>query len=104
VVGRQDQGTRRLMASGDFDDREYFEEALRFADEFYKSVLPQRCAGVHLLFLDGWSHVALTTFFKATWSRVYSLVFPDPMGGADIEYSFFFFARERFRDFCRRAY
>lgn len=104
VVGPQDRETRRLMTSGDFDNREYFEEALRFADEFFRLALPQSCVGVHLLFLDGWSHVALTTFFKATWSRVYSVVFPDPKGGADIEYSFFFFARERFRDFCRHAH
>lgn len=92
------------MATGAFDDREYYEEALRFADGFFTMRLPQRCVGVHLLFLGGWSHVALTTFFRSTWSRIYSLVFLDSDGGPDVEYAFFFFAREPFRDFCCHAH
>ena len=107
IIGPQDPRVRRkLMPMGAFDDREYYEEALKFADEFYKNQLPQRCVGVHLFFLDGWSHVALTSFFqeKGTWARVYSLVFPSTDGGADIEFAFFFFMREPFRHFCRRAH
>ncbi len=105
VIGPQDRHVRRtLMPMGLSDDRAYYEEALRFADMFYKIHLPQRCVGVHLLFLNEWSHVALTTFFRGTWSRMYSLVFPGTDGGVDYEFTFFFFCQGPFRRFCHHAY
>jgi len=62
IIGPQDPAVRRRpLPVGAFDDREYYEEALRFADFFFRTQVRQRCIGVHLLFLDGWSHVAVTT-------------------------------------------
>jgi hypothetical protein len=105
IIGPQDSRLRRRpMETGKFDDREYYEEAVKFAQLFYKNHLPQKLRGIHLLHLAGWSHPALTTFVTGTWSRMYSLVFPSQDGGSDLEYAFFFFAREPFRDFCRHAH
>jgi hypothetical protein len=105
MTGEQDSRVRRrLLQAGAFDDRTYYEEALAFADAFFRTRGRQRCVGVHLLFLDGWSHVALTTFGAGTWSRVYSLVFPGAGDAPDTEFAFFFFCREPFDHFCRHAY
>lgn len=103
LVGPQDV-SRSSIAIGTLDDRRYYEEALRFADAFFRSVWQQKMVGVHLIFAGGFSHMALTTLFKAgIWSRIYSVVLPFPGEPADVEFAFFFF-KGSFRQFCENAY
>jgi hypothetical protein len=103
LVGPQDI-SRKAVGQGTLDDRAYYEEALKFADGFYKSIWHQKLVGVHLLFVLGFSHMALTTLFKpGIWARLYSVVLPFPGGTNDIEFTFFFFFKGTFKKFCRYA-
>jgi hypothetical protein len=105
IIGRQDTKTKRIPSKeGQYDDRHYYEEALQFANVFFKKHLIQKLVGVHLLFLGGWSQVAFTTFFGNAWTRMYSIVIPQAYGKQDIEYTFYFYCREPFKDFCQNAY
>ena len=103
IVGPQDV-SRGAVAIGTLDDRAYYEEALKFADRFFKSIWQQKLVGVHLLFAAGFSHMALTTLFKpGIWSRLYSVVLPYPGEATDVEFAFFFFFKGNFKEFCANA-
>lgn len=62
------------------------------------------CLGMHLLFMHGYSQNVFAAYKSRTWSRLYSVVLPDPNSYEDIEFAFFFFCRESFTDFCRYAH
>ncbi len=104
VIGQQDV-SRKSVRGGTQDDRAYYYDALKFADVFYRTYWKQPCVGVHLLFVQDSSQVALTTLFQSgVWSRLYSVVVPHPDSGVDIEFAFFFFFKGNFQEFCRHAY
>jgi len=105
IVGRQDiHILREQLKEGVDDDWEYYKNAISFAEMFYGKIWMQQCVGVHLLYMHGFRHNAYTTFTLGTWSRLYSVVLPNPNGQEDIEFTFFFFFRGRFTKFCRYAH
>jgi len=114
LSGKQDVSIKRI-GIGTANDREYYEAALKSAHSYYENVQRQHCAGVHLLFAEGFSHPAFTTIKRGpglsllmgqqTWMRLYSVV----MGGRwrwsrDIEFAFFFFVRGSLESFLRCAH
>jgi hypothetical protein len=114
LVGPQDASVKRI-AIGSASDREYYEDALRFARFFHQDILGQHCAGVHLLFAEGLSHPAFTTIQRHSglatlmgrqvWMRLYSVVLKGAFRRSrDIEFAFFFFARGNLESFLQTAH
>lgn len=113
IVGKQDV-PRKRTAEGTTDDREYYDDALAFARQYFGSIWKQKCIGVHLVFLCGLSHPAFSTLASSSsavlmgrpvWSRLYSVVLPGPRGsGDDREFAFFFFCKGDLASFVRSAH
>lgn len=114
LSGKQDV-FRKKNQIGTANDREYYEEALEFASRYYEHVQGQHCAGVHLLFAEGFSHPAFTTIRRdsgmaimmgrQTWMRLYSVVLSGRWRWSrDIEFAFFFFVRGNLDSFLRCAH
>lgn len=104
IVGQQDV-PRKSVRGGTQDDRAYYDDALNFANTYFHASWKQTCIGAHLLFVQDFSQVALTTMFRpGVWSRLYSVVVPHPDSAEDTEFAFFFFFKGDFRKFCRHAY
>jgi len=91
------------------DDRQYYRYAMDFAKHFYLKRfwwrLFEQPVGLHLLFLAGYSHMAITskTIF-GMWTRRYSVVLPSPRGRSGVEFAFIFFFRGTFEVFARNAH
>ncbi|MBN1394186.1 MAG: toll/interleukin-1 receptor domain-containing protein [Pirellulales bacterium] len=113
IVGTQDV-QRKQLAFGTSDDRAYYDEALQFAGHYFGDVWKQHCLGVHLFFLEGFSHPAFTTLARSgmaalmgnpTWSRVYSVTLRGRWKWSrDLEFAFFFFFRGGLASFLRSAH
>ncbi|MBU1712409.1 MAG: toll/interleukin-1 receptor domain-containing protein [Proteobacteria bacterium] len=113
IVGKQDVARKKLKI-GTNDDREYYDEALKFARHYYGKIWKQNCMGVHLLFLEGFSHPAFTTLARsgitvvmgnAVWSRLYSVVLKGRWRwSSEKEFAFFFFFRGDLASFLRSAH
>jgi hypothetical protein len=84
------------------DDRENYEYGIQFAKAHY-AVLPMQCMGVHLFFLHGYSHIALTARGVNGWCRTYSVITPNP-GAGYVEFLFDFYMQSPFTAFCRHAH
>lgn len=104
IIGKQDKHIlRKKLGEGYKSDREYYDNAITFAEYSLEKRFKQECLGVHLLFMHNYSHNVFTTYWSKTWSRLYSIVLPD-LDGEDAEFTFIFFYRESFADFCRYAH
>lgn len=113
LAGPQDASIKRI-AMGSGSDREYYEEALKFASFFYGSIHAQHCAGVHLLFSEGVSHPAFTTIKRdrlaivtgqQVWMRLYSVVLAGRYRwNRDVEFAFFFFVKGNLQNFLQAAH
>jgi len=114
LSGKQDVSRKRI-GIGTADDREYYEAALEFANSYFEGIQRQHCAGVHLLFAEGFSHAAFTTIKRGsrmalimgrqTWMRLYSVVLSGRWWWSrDIEFAFFFFVRGSLESFLRCAH
>ena len=114
LAGAQDASVKRI-AIGAGSDREYYEEALKFASSFYRHFQGHHCIGVHLLFSEGVSHPAFTTIKRDAghafimgqeiWMRLYSIVLKGVRSRSrDIEFAFFFFVRGNLQSFLQAAH
>ncbi|HUT95343.1 MAG TPA: HEAT repeat domain-containing protein [Thermoguttaceae bacterium] len=61
------------------------------------------CRGVHLVFLGGFCHLAVTVNDGDVWARRYHLVLPLSQFEQNLEVSVNFHVRGSFSEFCRRA-
>jgi hypothetical protein len=106
-VGPQDVGRRKVRARkivGIIDDREYYNNIVLFAEKYFGRTWKQKCAGVHLFLLHGYSHAAFTTrYARGVWLRTYSVVLPYDEDEWDLEFAFFLSALSDYADFCRVA-
>jgi hypothetical protein len=113
IVGTQDIPRKKLRI-GSSDDRDYYEEALKFAAHFFGNTWKQQCLGVHLIFVEDLSHPAFTTLARSgmavimgnpVWSRLYSVVLKGRWEQSrDLEFAFFFFFRGDLKSFLRSAH
>jgi len=106
IVGRQGKHIRRKKPQregncSDDDNFVYYQDAIRFANWFFGNKLKAKCVGVHSLWLHNYSHSAITFSKLMTWTRLYSIIIPDPNGREDIEFAFYFYFRGKFTGFCR---
>ena len=106
VISGSERITPRLIPNVQpgkpLDERQCFNAMMRFA----RSYLGSRSAkllGVHILFHDGFSHLALTYWRRGAWIRRYSIVLPEKHTGRDVEFAFTFSFFGPFRDFCLQA-
>jgi len=112
LTGPQDV-TRKKVRIGTSDDREYYEEALKFADAFLTRLRSHKCIGVHLIFSCGLSHPAFTStdtsagilMGRQRWVRMYSIVLPGRWRWSkDVEFGFFFYFRGSLKSFLESAH
>lgn len=82
------------------NDRKVYDAAIDFANE-WSAENHRKCAGVHLFFYGGSSHLALTYATHRGWNRRYSLVLSDPESGLSVELALVFKFMGRFSDYCR---
>ena len=54
----------------------------------WSSFLGNECVGVHLFHQSGLNQFAVTYNTKMGWTRKYSILLPDPLGGSDLEFVF----------------
>lgn len=95
----------RVSKGSVVNDRECYDYAIDFAKEFFAKYWQQKDLGVHLSFLLGHSHFAITTRFKPFLiSRRYSIILHSPKLNQILEFAFVFFFRGTFLKFCRYAY
>ena len=90
-------------AAQDSDDRQNYEYGIQFARVHYAQ-LPMQCIGLHLFFLHGLSHIALTARGSLGWCRTYSVITPMQGTGQQVEFLFDFYMRSPFEEFCRHAH
>ncbi|MFH1763050.1 MAG: toll/interleukin-1 receptor domain-containing protein [Gemmatimonadota bacterium] len=88
------------------DDREAlrlsFSRAKGFADR-YLTHSGDQCAGAHVLFYGGFSHLVLTYRKAGLWMRRYSVVVPHHRTSEGTEYAFVFGFEGPFTELCRHA-
>ena len=111
IMGKQDRDFRRDKLkdnNGNYDDTRYHDYMINFARHVFAERQKQECVGVHLVFIEHFSHShsAFTTFIHGIWSRVYSIILPNPQNDQDqdIEFLFNFFFNGSFQEFCRHAH
>lgn len=80
------------------NEREVFDRSVEFASSFL-SHHGRRCAGVHLFFLGGYSHLVVAYWLQGCWERRYSIVLPDPKSGQATEFAFAFGFFGPFREY-----
>jgi len=97
-----DEARPRHVANDAQDDREAYDRAIDFARRYLGEVRA-KCAGVHLFFLEGYSHLALTYWWRKSWIRRYSVVLPHPVNGESFEFAFACHFFGPFRAACRHA-
>ncbi|MCE5240179.1 toll/interleukin-1 receptor domain-containing protein [bacterium] len=85
--------------TGAQDDRRIYDWVVGFS-QMFMATTGFHCAGVHLLFLDGYSHPGLTYWAGGCWSRRYAVTLPDPTSGIVVELAFLFLFRGPFDEFC----
>lgn len=89
-------------------DREFFLRSARFAQEFLAEYKGHRCVGVHLVMLNGESHLGLTStaYQRGQWMRIYSIALHDgvPHIKGDTEVYFNFQFTGSFENFCRSVH
>jgi tetratricopeptide (TPR) repeat protein len=85
------------------NDRDLYEELCDYARSYFTRLKPgSRVAGVHLLFLDGVSHFAVTYRDGRFWKRRYSIMLSHPETSRMAEFVFTFqFPGVYFKWFCR---
>lgn len=93
----------RVQSDAPIDERKSYNENIKFANDYFRSS-GTRCVGVHLVFLAGYSHLALTYFYHGAWTRRYSIVLPDPSGDDGIELAFTFRFGGPFSEYCRHVH
>ncbi len=85
------------------DDRENYEYGVQFARVHF-AAFPGQCIGVHLFFLHGLSHIALTTRSTMGFIRTYSVIIPLPGTSQYVEFLFDFYLRSPFEVFCQNTH
>jgi hypothetical protein len=85
------------------DDRECYFKSMEFA-KIYLEDLRSDVAGVHLLFLGGYTHLGLTYRHLGGWLRRYSIVLQQPGTGRDFEFAFVFQWMGPLAEFCLHAH
>ncbi len=70
----------------DLDDREVYEDGMDFA-LLRSARQAEECFGVHLLHHLERPHLAITCWSIADWQRRYSVVFPHPHSGRNVEFA-----------------
>lgn len=104
LVGTPAPGRRPIAMMGQvIDDRACFDQVLVVARDFVRRV-HTRGHGVHLFFLDGYSHVVFTYWLSNSWTRRYSIVLPNPRTNENTEFAFTFSFFGPFREYCRHAH
>lgn len=103
------RGTPRTPDSPQSDQKAYYAELLREAEEQYgtgdRSPRAVECLGVHLYRLGGFTHPAFTCFKQPrNWFRQYSIIFPDSEHHRNVRFQFVFSLRGPFRDFAQVAW
>ena len=77
---------------------------LGVAARLWSSLLGNTCVGVHLFHQSGLNQFATTYKSRIGWSRKYSILVPDPLGGSDLEFVFTGGVNGSFQDFLRYAH
>jgi len=102
IVGPDAVAPRQVKGES-VDDRQAYERGIEFAER-YLGREGRKCAGVHLFFLHGFSHLALTYWWRNGWTRRYSIILPEPGTGRSMEFAFSFAFFGPFAEYCRRAH
>lgn len=87
---------------GSADDREMYKELKQYVPEFLGE-LKAEARGIHLFFHGGLSQMAVTYWVGDHWRRKYSVILPDPQGGAATEFMFTFGFLGTFDGLCQRT-
>ena len=83
----------------DINDREMYNYLLKYAPK-HLGRLDANIKGVHLLFHENLSQMALTYWLKHYWTRKYSIIIPNPVTKEMAEFLFTFGFIGRFEEFC----
>ena len=85
------------------DDRLVLDQMREYALRYFTEVNPAPAAGVHLYFLNGAAHLALTYSHGRFWKRRYSMILARPVTGRVAEFLFTFQFEGDFAEYCRHV-
>jgi tetratricopeptide (TPR) repeat protein len=94
---------RRDWTSARVDDRALYDQMCSYAEGYFADAAPAEPQGVHLFFLDGASHFAVTYRRGAHWKRRYSVMLVEPQTYKAAEFVFTFQFDGTFRQYCLLA-
>lgn len=99
---------RSFHDNGKLNDRDYYNNLLKYARKYFWKHMPATPIGVHLFFHDGKGQLALTYWVKKGrpyWSRKFSVIAKPPNCSYPVEvaFTFGFKGQVSYADFCRYA-
>ena len=84
------------------NDRDLYNEICDYANHYFSQLKPgSKVAGVHLLFMEGISHFAVTYHDGTFWKRRYSLMLSHPTTNRIAEFVFTFQFPGSYKQYCR---